>query len=275
MNQIIKHKILTIRGKQVILDRDLADLYEVETGNLNKSVKRNIERFPEDFCFRLTDDEFDNLVFQNGISNRGGTRFNPYVFTEQGVATLSGILKSKKAIEINIIIMRAFVEMRKFLTENANYFQKFQQIDQKLIEHDTSLNKIFKTIENKNMKSQGIFYNGQIFDAYKFITDLIKQANKEIILIDNYIDETTLTILSKTEVKTTIYTKTITNQLKLDIKKFKEQYHSIEIKTTNDFHDRFLIIDEITYHIGASIKDLGKKIFAFSKLDINILKLLK
>lgn len=277
-NLIIKDKILTIRGKQVMLDNDLAELYCVTAKRLNEQVKRNIERFPKKFMFQLTNDEYGSLRSQNAttksVETRGGRRYLPYVFTEQGVAMLSAVLRSKIAIEMSIKIMDAFVQMRKFLTSNSELFQRLKSVEYKQIEYDKKFNKLFKAIKNEQI-TQGIFYNGQIFDAYEFISSLIKQAKNEIILIDNYIDETTLTLLSKNNIKTTIYTKSITNQLELDIKKFKEQYHDIEIKTNNNFHDRFIIIDKETYHIGASIKDLGKKIFAFSKIETNILKFLK
>lgn len=272
MNNIIKNKILTIRGKQVILDRDLAELYEVETKYLKRQVNRNIKRFPENFMFQLTKLEQQSLRCQNVTleTKRGEhSKYLSFVFTEQGVSMLSALLKSDKAIETSIQIINAFVAMRRFLSENSQLFQRLDKVEYKQIEYDKKLGELFNKIENKEIK-QGIFYNGKIFDAYEFISKLIKQAKNEIILIDNYIDETTLTILSKNEVKTTIYTKSITNQLKLDIEKFKEQYYDIEVKITKDFHDRFLIIDNQTYHIGASIKDLGKKIFAFSKLDIDI-----
>lgn len=273
---IIKNKIQTFRGKQVILDRDLAELYEVETKHLKRQVKRNIKRFPENFMFKLTRTEQESLRCQIGTLKQKGkhSKYLSYAFTEQGVSMLSALLKSDKAIDTSIKIINAFVAMRTFLSENSTLFQRLEKVEYKQIEHDNNFAKIFKSIENKQI-TQGIFYNGQIFDAYEFISKLIKQAQEEIVLIDNYIDETTLTLLAKNNVKTTIYTKEIKNQLKLDIKKFKEQYHDIEVIENKNFHDRFLIIDNQTYHIGASIKDAGKKIFAFSKIDINILHLLK
>jgi hypothetical protein len=270
----IKSKIYTIRGLQVMLDSDLAELYEVLTGNLNKAVKRNIERFPPDFMFQLTEEETENLKFQFGISSWGGVRKLSHVFTEQGVATLSGVLRSKKAIEVNIQIMRAFVSMRCFITSNA---QLFQRIDKKLLEHDNKFEEVFSLIENKSIKpKQGIFFDGQIFDAYTFVSDLIRTAKKSIILIDNYVDDSVLTLFSKREkeVKVTIYTKEITKKLELDLKKYNSQYPFIEIKEFKKSHDRFLIIDNTVYHFGASLKDLGKKWFAFSKFDKNAFKLI-
>jgi len=270
----IKSKIHTIRGVQVMLDSDLAILYEVTTFNLNKAVKRNITRFPQDFMFQLTKEETENLKFQFGISSWGGVRKISHVFTEQGVATLSGILRSKKAIEVNIQIMRAFVSMRWFIASNA---QLFQRIDKKLLEHDNKFEEVFNLIEHKSIKpKQGIFFDNQIFDAYTFISDIIRTAKESIILIDNYIDDSVLTLFNKreNEVKVTIYTKDITKKLKLDLDKYNSQYPSIEIKEFKKSHDRFLVIDnKDVYHFGASLKDLGKKWFAFSKFEKEAFKL--
>ncbi len=276
----IKNKIYTIRGLQVMLDSDLAELYEVETKQLNKAVKRNIDRFPSDFVFQLTKEEFENLRFQTGTSRSewGGRRFFPYAFTEQGVATLSGVLKSKKAIEVNIQIMRAFVSMRRFLSTNAQIFQRLDSVEKKQIQHDDKFEQVFEAIESKNIKpDKGIFFNGQMFDAYKFISNLLRNSKKSIILIDNFIDETVLTLFSKRKdnVTVTIYTKELSNQLKLDLKKYNSQYQKITINEFKHAHDRFLIIDDKeVYHIGASLKDLGKKWFAFSKFDKEALLLL-
>jgi len=267
----IKNRIYTIRGQQVILDRDLATLYEVETRNLNKAVKRNIERFPKEFMFQLTKYESENLKFQFGTSNWGGIRKLPYVFTEQGVAMLSGVLRSNIAIKVGIQIMNAFVAMRKFLLTNAQLFQRIDKTEQKLLEHDHKFEKVFNLIENKDIKPEkGIFFDGQIFDAYKFVSDLVRGAKESIILIDNYIDDSVLTIFSKQhkDIKVEILTKEISKQLKLDLKKYNSQYFPISIKEFKNSHDRFMIIDnKEVYHFGASLKDLGKKWFAFSKFD--------
>ena len=281
----IKDKIFTIRGVQVMLDRDLAELYGVLTGNLNKAVKRNIERFPEEFMFQLTKKEFDNLIFHFGTSSWGGIRKIPYVFTEQGVAMLSSVLRSKKAIEINIKIIKTFVSMRKFISQNAGIFQRLDNVEKKQLEYqittDKNFDKIFNALEDKSIKpKQGIFFNGQIFDAYKFVNDLIKTAKKQIILIDNYIDENTLLLFSKLKnIEVVIFTKEITNKLKLDLEKYNSQYSPISIKVFKNSHDRFLIIDKKeVYHFGASLKDLGKKWFGFNRFEIdafNILKKLK
>ena len=269
--QNIQNKIYTIRDMQVMLDKDLAELYGVKPIRLREQVKRNIKRFPEDFMLQLNDEEIDFMVSQNAIPSKqhlGGAK--PYVFTEQGVSMLSAVLKTELAIEMSIKIVRAFVNMRKFLLSNASIFQRLDNIEHKLLKHDENFKKIFNAIEDKSIKpSQGIFFNGQIFDAYKFINELIKSAKKSIILIDNYIDEITLTLFSKIpNIKVTIYTKNISKQLELDLKKYNQQYKNIELKEFKNSHDRFLIIDDIEiYHIGASLKDLGKKWFAFSKFD--------
>jgi len=273
----IKNAIYNIRDKQVMLDSDLAKLYEVSTSRLNEQVKRNIERFPEDFMFRLTEDEWANLKSQNATSSWGGRRKPPNVFTEQGISTLSGVLNSKTAIRVNIAIMRAFVGMRKFLIANANIFQRIEKIELKQLETDDKIGQIINALEDKSMKpKQGVFFDGQIFDAYKFVSKLIKSATKSIILIDNYVDETVLTLFSKNQkVDVTIYTKNLTNQLKLDLSKYNAQYREIKIKKFNKAHDRFLIIDKNEiYHFGASLKDLGKKWFAFSKFNAEAISLL-
>jgi len=282
----ITDKIYTIRDKQVMLDSDLAILYQVETKQLNKAVQRNIKRFPSSFRFQLTQQEYDEILrFQNGTSStksHGGRRYLPYVFSEQGVSMLSAVLRSDIAIYVSIQIIEAFVSMRRFLLNNASLFQKIEQIEKRQISYeiktDQKIDTLFKAIENKNLKpSQGIFYDGQIFDAYEFVSSIIKQAKKEIILIDNYIDESVLTLFSKNQdIKITIYTYTITKQLKLDIQKYNSQYTPITIKTFKNSHDRFLIVDKTElYHIGASLKDLGKKWFAFSKMDIESVGILE
>ena len=270
----IKTKIFTIRGVQVMLDRDLAKLYGVETRALNQAVKRNKERFPNDFVFQLTKAELKDWVSQIVISNKEvmGIRNMPFAFTEQGVATLSGILRSKKAIEMNIQIMRAFVSMRRFLSQNAGLFQRVENVEQKLLTHDKNFDEIFSAIEEKTITPrQGIFFDGQVFDAYKFVCDLVKSAKTSITLIDNYIDESVLTLFSKAKkgVEIKILSSRITKQLKLDIKKFNSQYNNIKLIRFSKSHDRFLVIDDKVYHFGASLKDLGKKWFAFSKIELD------
>ncbi|MBU3658264.1 MAG: ORF6N domain-containing protein [Flavobacteriales bacterium] len=268
----IENRIFTIRGIQVMIDRDLADLYLVETKVLNQSVKRNVNRFPEAFRFQLTEEEKIKLVTNcDRFEILKHSSSNPYVFTEQGVAMLSAILKSDLAIQISIQIMHAFVAMRHFLTKNASVFQRLDQVELKQLKTDEKLEQIFKALEAGIPEStQGIFFDGQVFDAYAFFSSIIKKAKKELILIDNYIDESTLTHLSKKEnkVKVFLYTKTTSQQLTLDINKANEQYGGFEVHTFAKSHDRFLIVDgETVYHIGASLKDLGKKWFAFTKME--------
>ena len=297
----IQNKIYSIRGKQVMIDKDLADIYQVETRVLNQAVKRNIERFPEDFMFRLTEKEWENLLSQIAISKNdnsnlksqnvisspghGGRRKLPYVFTGQGVSMLSAVLKSKVAIDVSVNIIRAFAQMRRFIENNADIFKRLSVIEQKQIatdvkqiETDNKIDKILKALEDKSIKpNQGIFFNGQIFDAYSFVSDLIRSAKKSIILIDNYIDDTVLTHFTKRKkgVSFTIFTKNISKQLKLDLEKHNKQYPPIEIKKFKNAHDRFLIIDEKeVYHFGANLKDLGKKWFAFSKMDASSVKIM-
>ncbi len=255
-----------------MLDRDLAAFYEVKPIRLREQVKRNIERFPEDFMFRLTEEEIDLMVSQNAIPSRkhlGGHA--PYAFTEQGVAAVSAVIKSKKAVEVSILLMRAFVEMRKFIFRNAEIFQRLEKVELKQIETDKNFEKIFDALQKRDLEpKQGIFYDGQVFDAYKFVSGLIRKAKKSIVLIDNYIDERVLDLFTKKKknVNVVILTKRITKSLKLDEEKFNVQYPTLKIKEFNRAHDSFLIIDEKDiYHFGASLKDLGKKWFAFSKMD--------
>jgi phage regulator Rha-like protein len=297
----IQSRIYTIRGVQVMLDSDLAEFYGVEVKRLNEQVKRNIERFPQEFCFQLTTEENNILRSQNAtVDNRnnfndrllaltrtqnlksqfatsswGGRRKANYVFTEQGVAMLSGVLKSAKAVQISIQVINAFVAMRRFLSANAEVFQRLTTVERKQIEYktesDQKFEQIFNAIEAKSIKpKQGIFFDGQIFDAYQFVSDLIRTACKSIVLIDNYVDDATLTLLSKAgkKVKITILTRSISKQLALDIRKYNEQYPEITVKEFHNAHDRFIMIDGKTvYHFGASLKDLGKKWFAFSRFD--------
>ena len=272
-NYSIFNKIRVIRGSSVMFDFDLAYLYGVKAIRLREQVKRNPKRFPPDFMYQLNDEEIDFMVSQNAIPSKqtlGGAR--PFVFTEQGIASLSSVLNSEKAIEVNITIIRAFVAMRKMLAHNAALFQRVENIETRQLETDKKINEIFTAIEKHDIKpTEGIFYNGQIFDAYLFVVDIIRSARHSIILIDNYIDETVFTILSKRakDVPVTIYTKKITKQLSLDLKKHNEQYPQVEIVEFSDAHDRFIIIDESeVYHFGASLKDVGKKWFAFSKMDV-------
>lgn len=293
--QEIENLIFTFKGLSVMIDKDLAEMYRVETRILNQAVKRNIERFPEKFRFQLTEEEFANwksqIVMSNEVPNKnlisqivtssekhGGIRKMPYVFTEQGVAMLSAVLKSQTAVTISIQIIDAFVEMRKTIGMHSGLLQRMDRFEIKQANNDQKFEQIFKALElETNTQKQGIFYDGQTFDAYTFTADLIRSATQSIQLIDNYIDDSVLLLLSKRTktVKATIYTKAISNTLKLDLKKHNTQYEPIEIKTFDKAHDRFLIIDGAkVYHIGASLKDLGKKWFAFSLLDIETVTIL-
>lgn len=275
MNELIsiENKILVIRGQQVMLDRDLAALYKVETKRLKEQVKRNIERFPEQFCFQLTTEEFLNWRSQFATSNsdKMGLRYAPYAFTEQGVAMLSAVLHSDIAIKVSISIMNAFVHMRHYLQKNTNIYTEIDSIKRHLISSDQRIDTLFNLMDKYRIEDkQGIFLQGQIFDAYIAFQNLIQKAHKEIILIDNYIDLTVLERLAKKKdgVKVTIYTRQDTPITQLDINKFNAQYPALAIKYTNTMHDRFLIIDNTEiYHIGASIKDLGKKCFEFTRLE--------
>ena len=282
----IENLILDIRGQQVMLDRDLANLYGVDTKVLNQAVKRNIERFPVRFRFQLSDLERDKLVTNcDRLQMLKHSNVNPFVFTEQGVAMLSTVLRSKTAINVSIQIMDAFTAMRQFIASNAQIFQRLDVMEQNQLaivahqtETDHKLEEVFRRLDSGNVQPhQGIFYDGQIFDAYTFINDRIREATTRIILIDNYIDDSVLTILSKRadKVAATIYTKKTTAQLQLDIQKHNAQYPPISVVEFNRSHDRLLCIDDTVYHLGASIKDLGKKWFAFNCMEWTTAELIK
>ena len=279
----IKNLIYTIRGKQVMLDSDVAMLYHYPTKRINEAVRRNIERFPENFCFKLTEIEAENLRSQFATSslekeNYGGRRYLPYVFTEQGIAMLSGLLKNDIAIQVSINIMNAFVEMRRFIATNGQVFERLTRIEYRMLEQNKMLTENKKKFEKvfdelqKNEKiefKQSIFFDGQIYDAYSLIIDIIKKAKQKILIIDNYIDSI-LKMLSKKnkDVEVEILTTQNSNIRKLDIQKFNKQYPVLKLAYTNKFHDRFIVIDnKELYHIGASLKDLGKKCFAISKIE--------
>ena len=280
----IQPMIRVIRGQQVMLDNDLATLYGVETRALNQAVKRNINRFPDDFMFQLTKEELDNLMSQNVTSSWGGTRKLPYAFTEQGIAMLSSVLKSQTAVKVNIHIMRAFIAMRRFIATNAQLFQRLEKIENHQLEMkqhqevtDKRIDEVFKRLDADIPPMQGIFYDGQVFDAYRFVSDLIRKAKRSIVLIDNYVDDTVLTLLDKREkgVSATIYTQRVSSQFQLDVDRHNAQYPLIEIRQFSKAHDRFLLIDDEVYHVGASIKDLGRKWFGFTLMrDITATELI-
>lgn len=275
----IESLIHVIRDQQVMLDSDLARLYGVETRVLNQAVKRNIERFPEDFMFQLTEEDSQNLKSQNVISSWGGNRKPPYAFTENGVAMLSSVLRSPTAIEVNIRIMRAFTAMRSFLMSNAHMFKRLETIEHNyllvnrhLSEHDRKFEEVLSRLDDKNSEPiEGFFFEGQIFDAYSLISDLIRKATSRIVLIDNYVDDRILKVLTKRGdgVSAIIYTDPRHSQISNDLRRHNAQYPRIEVRHCTNVHDRFLIIDDTVYFIGGSIKDLGKKIVAFSQMHQN------
>ena len=270
----ITDMIYTIRGTQVMLDSDLAGLYQVTTKRLNEQVRRNKNRFPAEFMFRLTKEEYENLRSQIATSSEdyahGGRRYMPYAFTEQGIAMLSAVLKSDIAVEVSIRIMNSFVEMRKFLFSNQQLFSRLDRVELKQLETDKKLEEVFNYIASNTEVKQKIFFDGQIYDAFSCITGLIEKAQSKLILIDNYVDLNTLNMLCKKNsgVDVLIATAGKGSLITKDINKFNAQYPSLSVKTITDFHDRFLIIDDKEgYFIGASIKDAGKKSFAITKIE--------
>ena len=270
----IKNMIYVVRGLQVMLDSDLAMLYHVETKVFNQAVIRNIERFPENFRFQLTKEEYDDLRSQFATSNgRGGRRYLPYMFTEQGIAMLSGVLRSEVAVQMSIRIMNTFVEMRRFISNNALLFAKVSDIELKQLEYqkstDEKFDKVFQYIEDHAESEQKVFFDGQIYDAFSLIASIIRKAKQEIILIDGYVDVDTLNILAKKNdgVDVKIFTYASAPLSNRDMANFNTQYPTLTMKKTQVFHDRFIILDGKTaYHIGASIKDAGKKCFGISLL---------
>ena len=261
-----------------MLDSDVANLYHYETKRINETVRRNKERFPEKFCFQLNEDELENLRSQFATTSKlednkyRSKKYLPYAFTEQGIAMLSGLLKNEIAIQVSINIMDAFVEMRKFIANNANIFNRLTTVEYKLLEHDKKFDEVFNELQRKQESEfrQKIFFDGQIYDAYSLIINIIKSAKSKMLIIDNYIDDTILEMLTKknNDVKVVILTSNKTNISKLDIQKFNREYPTLEVAQTDKFHDRFIIIDnKELYHIGASLKDLGKKCFAISKIE--------
>ena len=267
----IKDLIYEIRGKQVMLDSDLAILYNVETKTLNRQVKRNIERFDSDFCFQLTDDEYGFLRCQNGTSkSSGGRRYNPYVFTEQGVAMLSGILRTDIAIQASKKIIRAFVSMRHYLIDNKDIYKSISNINNKLVEHDEKLDLIFSKFDKD---SEYLYLPGQIYDAYSKVLDIFKESKKELIIIDSYADKYLLDIIKELKVKVIIITKENNKLSKLDIEKYNKQYNNLRVIYDDTFHDRYFILDkEVIYHCGASINGIGKKTFSINKIEDDIIK---
>ena len=291
----IKNLIYTIREKQVMLDSDVAMLYNYPTKRINETVNRNKQRFPENFCFQLTNEEYEVIRCKNVTLNQNNMqekidnslrsqfatlnenigrgkhrKYLPYVFTEQGIAMLSGLLKNDIAIRVSINIMNAFVEMRKFLMLNGQVFERLTSMEYKLLEHDKKFEEVFNQLQVEENIKQRIFFDGQIYDAYSLIVDIIKKANMKILIIDNYIDDSILKMLAKKKnnVEVVILTSDKSNIEILDIKKFNKEYPILKVAKTNKFHHRFIVVDnKEMYHLGASIKDLGKKCFGINKIE--------
>ena len=269
----IEDMIYEIRGKQVMLDCDLAKLYECKNGtkSINLAVNRNIKKFPNDFYFQLTNNETENLRFHfetsNSTTNYGGKRYNPYAFTEQGVAMLATILHTPVAAEVSVNIMRAFVKMRKIISSNLIEQKYINELVIKDNERINLLEESFSKLEEKE-KANHIFYEGQIYDAYSLLIDIFKEAGKEIIIVDNYADKSILDMITNINVKVIIVTKKFNLLKDIDIKKYNKQYHNLKVIYSDKFHDRFIILDKkVLYHSGASYKDLGNKCFAITKIE--------
>jgi phage regulator Rha-like protein len=273
----ITNRIFLIRGKEVMLDKDISILYGVSTKVLNQAVKRNINRFPNEFMFKLTTEEtifsrsqIVTLKSDNYPKRGQNIKYVPHAFTEMGIAMLSAVLKSEVAVKVSIEIIQAFTEMRKNHQNILRITERIDQLEKKINVHELKIDQILDRSETPEKERIGIFFNDQIFDAYVFSSNLITLAKESIVLIDNYIDENTLLQLSKRKVNVNciIYTEKINPQLKLDLDKHNSQYPSIEIRIMKNVHDRFLILDnQSLYHLGASLKDLGKRWFAFSRMD--------
>ena len=290
----IEKMILVIRDKQVLLDRDLATLYGVETKALNQAVKRNIERFPERNCFRLDSNEKNELVTNcDRLITLKHSSVMPTAFTEQGVAMLATVLRSETAIRVSLQIMDAFVAMRHFMMQNGGFVNRLSNVeakiidqderilaqDKKMLEHDQKIDELFEAMDRGELQSKGLFYNNQVFDAYVFVCGLIRQAKKRIVLVDRYVDEKTLAMMQKRKkgVAVTIYTYDKSKVFEIDLSVYNAQYANcpIEILPSYGMHDRFLFIDDTAYHFGASLKDLGANTFFFSKEDFTLDEVLK
>ena len=283
----ITKQILVIRDKQVMLDRDLATLYGVETKRINEQVKRNKERFPEDFCFQIDKSEFKELVANCDRFNKlKHSSSRSFAFTEQGIAMLSSVLKSETAIRVNIAIMRAFVAARQILMQNgglvnrlSNVESKMLEQDARLLDHDHKFDAVFEAMDRGELQSKGLYYNNQMFDAYVFVCGLIRQAKKRIVLVDRYVDEKVLAMMLKRgkDVSATIYTYDKSKVFEVDLATYNAQYADCPLKILPSYgmHDRFLFIDDTAYHFGASLKDLGANTFFFSKEDFTLEEVIK
>ena len=267
----VKKIVELIQACHLVATRDVAKLYNVETKVLNQVIKRNINRFPEEFCFQITDSELRDLILrsQNVTSswnNYGGTRYLPYVLTEQGIMMLSGLLKNDIAAKVNVQIIDAFVKMRKYISGNLYLNEKI------IVNHENRILKLEESFDKLNEKEKinAIFYEGQIYDAYSLLIDIFKESNEEIIIIDNYADKSILDMITNLNVKVTIVTRKFNLLKDIDIKKYNRQYHNLKVIYSDIFHDRFIIIDrKYLYHSGASFKDLGNKCFAINKIEDN------
>lgn len=288
MESGVEKMIQVIRGKQVLLDRDLASLYGVETKALNQAVKRNIERFPKEFCFKLSSDEFSawRSQFVTSTADKKGLRYAPTAFTEQGVAMLSAVLRSEKAIKVSIDIIKVFVAMRHYMLQNGGLVNRISNVeakdveqDARLLDHDKKIDSLFEAMDRGELKSKGLFYNNQEFDAYVFVCGLIRQAKKRIVLVDRFVTEKTLSMMLKREkgVSVTIYTYDKSKLLEMDLATYNEQYPDWPMRVLPSYgmHDRFLFIDDTAYHFGASLKDLGKNTFFFTQEEFTLEEVLK
>ena len=273
-NSKIENMIYEIRGKHVMFNSDVARLYNVGTKVLNQVIKRNINRFPEEFCFQITIEELGNLslrsqnVTLNKSNNYRGLHYKylPYVLTEQGIMMLSGLLKNDIAAKVNVQIINAFVKMRKYISGNLYLNEKI------IVNHENRILKLEESFDKLNEKEKinAIFYEGQIYDAYSLLIDIFKEAKEEIIIIDNYADKSILDMITNLNVKVTVVTRKFNLLKDIDIKKYNKQYHNLKVIYSDKFHDRFVIIDKkVLYHSGASFKDLGNKCFAINKIEDN------
>ena len=268
----VENMIYEIRGRQVILDFDLAKLYQCKNGTktINLAVKRNIERFPKDFYFQLTNEEFKNLKFQIETSRHGGVRKNPYAFTEQGVAMLASVLRTPIAARVSIAIMRAFVHMRHYILENKDILKSLNNINNKLIEHDEKLNYLFSVFDKK----EKLFLPGETYDAYSEIVDILNLAQNEIIIIDSYADKTMLDFIRNLNSQIMLITSNRARLNDLELEKFNQQYNNkLDVIKDNTFHDRYFILDKkIFFHVGTSLNYAGGKVFSINKLEDEIIK---
>lgn len=274
----IRELIYTVRGVQVMLDSDLAGLYQVETKRINEAVRRNAPRFPEEFCFRLTQEEHRVLRSQIATSNesagRGGRRYPPYAFTEQGVAMLSAVLRSDVAVEVSVQIMKSFVEMRRFVAGNAALFERVRDVELRQLDYqrttDERFERVFDFMEAREAPPQKVFFDGQVYDAFELLTSLVRGARERIVLVDGYVDAATLNVLAKKRggVEVELWTRPGGRLTRLDVDAFNAQYPRLSVRRTAAFHDRFLILDGAEcYLVGASVKDAGKKSFAVARIE--------